>query len=148
MSNPEYDPAVSVEGTARTWHPGLIITAVVALALMAIGGYGAIQQHSAMIRKISDLQALLAASATPAEIRANRELAMELERRSIELRKRIDILTLYNKSLSDVGAQLKTQLGAQQVDTAGSEAESGPTDTKPTIKSADKSIPISLMKQK
>jgi hypothetical protein len=136
MSNPEYDPAVAVEGTARTWHPGLIITAVVALSLLTVGGYGAIKQHSVMIREIGGLQALLSASVTTAEIRANRELAMELERRSIALRKRIDILTLYNKSLIDVGAGLKTQLGVQQVDTAGSEAKPGPTDTKPTIKSA------------
>jgi hypothetical protein len=136
MSNPEYDPAGSVEGTARTWHPGLIITAVVALSLLTVGGYGAIQQHSVMVREIGGLQALLYASATTAEIRANRELAMELERRSIALRKRIDILTLYNKSLIDVGAGLKTQLGVQQVDTAGSEAKPGTTDTKPTIKTA------------
>jgi cell division protein FtsN len=109
----EEDPGQD-DGDPRNWPLGLIIVAVVALLLLAAGGYGVMQQRTATQEEIRQLQASLATAASPAEVSASREAVRDMEARNTELTTAVDALTLENRRLADTVAGLESQLEAQQ----------------------------------
>ena len=108
------DPEDPLESGAHSWPLGLVIVGVVALVLLAAGGYGVIQQRSATQEEIRQLQATLATAASPADVAASREALREMEVRNKNLESTTDRLTLENRRLSDTVAGLEKQLTAQQ----------------------------------
>lgn len=97
------------------WPLGLIAMALVALLLLAAGGYGVIQERSAMQEQISQLNARLATASDSKELvhslseMRNRETASEEQTQTIEA------LTVENRRLSDLVAGLESQLEAQNL---------------------------------
>lgn len=103
------------EETAQpTWPLGMIMVAIFALVLLAAGGYGVMEQRSAMQEEIRQLQAALATSASPGEVASSREAVAATEQRNVELQQQVDSLTLTNRQLKDTAAGLEAQLQAQQ----------------------------------
>ena len=98
----------------QKWPLGLIVVAIVALLLLAAGGYGVIQQRSATQEEIRQLQATLATAASPADVTASRNAMREVQQRNTELLAAVDALTLENRHLADTVAGLESQLEAQQ----------------------------------
>ncbi len=96
------------------WPLGMIAVAALALVLLAAGGYGVMEQRSAMQEEIRQLQASLATSASPEEVAASREAVSATEQRNAELQQQVDNLTLENRQLKDTVAGLEGQLSAQQ----------------------------------
>ncbi|MEE4144839.1 MAG: SPOR domain-containing protein [Halieaceae bacterium] len=102
------------EDRAQGWPLGLVIVGIIALVLLAAGGYGVIQQRSATQDEIRQLQAALATAASPAEVVASRDALREMEQRFTRSEATIDALTLENRRLTDTVAGLEKQLAAQQ----------------------------------
>ena len=121
----------------QKWPLGLIVVAIVALLLLAAGGYGVIQQRSATQEEIRQLQATLATAASPADVTASRNAMRETQERNTELLAAVDALTLQNRHLADTVAGLESQLEAQQVAVAKqAAAPKKPAPVKPTAQSA------------
>ena len=97
-----------------TWPLGMIAVAVLALVLLAAGGYGVMEQRTAMQEEIRQLRASLATSADPEEVAASREAVAATEQRNAELQAQVDSLALENRQLRDTVAGLEAQLTAQQ----------------------------------
>lgn len=93
---------------------GLIVVAVVALILLAAGGYGVMQQRSAMQTQIEDLQARLANTANPEEVSAARRALDDMREENTEMRTLMTSLREENQRLSDTLAGLEQQLDAQR----------------------------------
>jgi len=104
---------------------GLIAVAIVALLLLAAGGYGVIQQRSATQVEIRALQAALATAANPAEVTAGRDALRDVQARNAELTAAVETLSLENRRLTDTVAGLESQLEVQQL------AATRETDTPP-----------------
>ena len=102
------------DGDMRSLPLGLIIVAIVALLLLAAGGYGVMQQRTATQEEIRELRASLAIAASPAQVSAGREALRDMETRNSELATTVDALTLENRRLADTVAGLEAQLAAQQ----------------------------------
>jgi cell division septation protein DedD len=100
------------EGDVQKWPLGLIVVAIVALALLAAGGYGVIQQRSATQEELRQLQATLATAASPAQVNASRDALREVQQRNTELLAAVDALTLENRRLADTVAGLEAQQAA------------------------------------
>ncbi|MEH6635363.1 MAG: SPOR domain-containing protein [Halioglobus sp.] len=127
------------ENELQKWPLGLIIVAVVALLLLAAGGYGVIQQRSATQEEIRYLQAELATAGDPAELTTSRLALQDAQERNTELLAAIESLTLENRRLSDTAAGLESQLQAQQAAAAkkaAAQVAPKPTIAKPTAKAA------------
>jgi cell division septation protein DedD len=107
----------------RNWPLGLIIVAIVALLLLAAGGYGVVQQRTATQEEIRELRASLATAASPVEVSASREAVRDMEARNTELATAVDALTLENRRLADTVAGLESQLEAQQAAAAKKAAQ-------------------------
>ncbi|MFV8818878.1 SPOR domain-containing protein [Haliea sp. E17] len=93
---------------------GLIIVAIVALALLAFGGYGTIEQRATLREEVRQLQAQLATSAPPAEVSASRAAAEEAAGRNRELAEEVEQLSQENRSLQAIVNGLEAQLQTQQ----------------------------------
>lgn len=102
----------------QAWPLGLIAVAVIALLLLVAGGYGVIQQRSAMELEIQELQAALAQAASPEDVAASRSAVTKMRERYEELRITLNSLNLENRRLRDTVAGLESQLEAQQEVTA------------------------------
>ena len=102
------------DGDMRSLPLGLIIVAIVALLLLAAGGYGVMQQRTATQEEIRQLRASLATAASPAEVSAGREALRDMETRNSELATTVEALTLENRRLADTVTGLESQLAAQQ----------------------------------
>lgn len=109
----DYPDEAAEQEEAQSWPLGLIIVGIVALVLLAAGGYGVIQQRSATQEEIRQLQATLATAASPADVAASREALREIEQRNESLEATIDRLSLENRRLTDTVAGLEKQLAAQ-----------------------------------
>lgn len=109
-------PDEAVEDTGM-WPLSLIAVAVVAVLLLAAGGYGVLQQRSAMQEEIRQLQADLATAVAPAEAAASREAARDLEQRNGELQARFDALILENRRLEETVSGLEARLEERPVET-------------------------------
>lgn len=113
------EPEPRASPRAHGWSPGLLIVGVVALALLAAGGYGVMKQRQADQQEIIRLQAALATAASPAEVADSREALREMEQQTEKHLATIEVLTLYNKRLTDTVAGLEQQLAAQQATAPG-----------------------------
>ena len=113
---------------------GLIVVAIVALLLLAAGGYGVMQQRSAKQAEIRELQAALAIAANPTEVTASRDALRDAEARNVELVAAVETLTLQNRQLTDTVAGLESQLEVQQL------AAAGETDTPPAAQPAEPAV--------
>lgn len=96
-----------------TWPLAMIAVAALALVLLAAGGYGVMEQRSAMQEEIRQLQASLATSASPEEVAASRQAVTDIEQRNTELQGQVDSLSLENRQLRDTVTGLESQLTAQ-----------------------------------
>lgn len=96
------------------WPLALLAVAAVALILLAAGGYGVMQQRSAMQAEITELQARLAETASPEEVVAVRRALEDMRTENAEMRSLITSLQEENQRLADTLAGLEKQLEAQQ----------------------------------
>ncbi|TGD72768.1 SPOR domain-containing protein [Mangrovimicrobium sediminis] len=93
---------------------GMIVVAVIALLLLAVGGYGVIKQRAEMKEEIRLLQGRLATAAPPSEVTASRAAAEAAEEENRELLADIEQLGRENRNLQAIVAGLESQLAAQQ----------------------------------
>ncbi|MEM6580747.1 MAG: SPOR domain-containing protein [Pseudomonadota bacterium] len=117
--NDDYDASFNgseqnVEAETQSWPLGMIIVGVVALALLAAGGYGVIQQRAETQEEIRQLRATLATAANPAEVESSRQELADAESQNEKLRATVQRLSDENRRLGDTIASLENQL-AQQV---------------------------------
>jgi cell division septation protein DedD len=117
----------AVEDTGM-WPLSLIAVAVVAVLLLAAGGYGVLQQRAAMQEEIRQLQADLATAVTPAEAAASREASRDLEQRNDELQARLEALTIENRRLEGAVSGLEARLEER---TAEAQKPAAPAATAP-----------------
>jgi cell division septation protein DedD len=109
------DPAQQQDqGFFESWPIGLIAVAVVALLLLAGGGYGVMQQRAEMREEVRELRAQLATAARPEQVTNSRDAQRELTEQNTRLQQQLDSLTLENRQLTDTVAGLEKQLDAQR----------------------------------
>jgi cell division septation protein DedD len=128
-SNPEPDPEqddtpewqhetayyeTKSEESGGHWPVGLIVVAVFALLLLGAGGYGVMQQRTAMQEEIRTLQAAMATSASPDEISASNQAQGALAERNRHLEEAIADLEMEVSSLRDTSRGLEAQLSLAQ----------------------------------
>jgi cell division septation protein DedD len=102
------------ESRAQGWPLSLIAVAVVALVLLAAGGYGVMQQRAAMEDELRQLRAELATASSPSGDSAARAALEELQMAYDTLATEAEGLRLENRTLTDTAAGLQAQLGKQQ----------------------------------
>jgi cell division septation protein DedD len=124
----------------QNWPPALIIVGVLALILLAAGGYGVIQQRSATQEEIRRLESELATTVNPAEVAASRDALRSAEAHNAELQASFETLTLENRRLTDTVTGLEAQLQAQQAALA-KPATPQPATPKPKPKPVAKKAP-------
>ena len=98
----------------QRWSIARVVVGLVTLVMLAVVGYGVIQQRATAEHEIRRLQALLATAASPAEVAATRETLREMEQQNEEYLAENEVLTLYNKRLADEVVKLEQQLAGQQ----------------------------------
>ena len=94
---------------------GLFAAAGVALLLLAAGGYGVIQQRTAMQEEIRQLQATLSTSTSNTEVTASRQAQRSLEVRNRDIVVQLEYLRAENQRLRD---ELSAQTPPPQPKTA------------------------------
>jgi cell division septation protein DedD len=114
------------EEQAAAWPLGLIAVAILAVVLLAAGGYGVMQQRSATQEEIRELRAQLATAVAPEEVSASRDAQRQLKQRNVEMSMELESLRLENQRLRDTVKGLESQLDAQQ------KVLARPKPTKPT----------------
>jgi cell division septation protein DedD len=103
------------QARSQTWPLGLIAVAVIALILLAAGGYGVMQQRTATENELRELRAALATTGNPRDASASRD-ALEAKQAAFEkLATETEALRLENRALSDTVAGLQAQLGELRV---------------------------------
>jgi cell division septation protein DedD len=108
------------------WPVGLVAVGLVAVILLAAGGYGVLQQRAATEEEIRQLRAQLATASQPAAAPVDNTALAEARKRNVELSVAMESLSLENRRLQDTVAGLEAQLEAQQ------EALARPASGKPT----------------
>ncbi|MFV0276469.1 MAG: SPOR domain-containing protein [Parahaliea sp.] len=93
---------------------GLIAVGLVALVLLAMGGFGVLKERAALREQIRDLRAQLAQAVQPEQLSRERSTHRELEERNEDLGRHVEALTLENHRLVDTVAGLELQLDAQR----------------------------------
>ena len=122
------DEATAAPGPGAAAHerwlsllPALAVA--IALALLAAGGYGVVQQRTALQAKITDLQARLAVLPSAREADALRRQQRELRTANEVLSAELRALDARNAALEQQLARLEAELGAARRDAqAGGEA--------------------------
>lgn len=99
---------------AQGWPLSLIAVALVALVLLAAGGYGVMQQRAATEDELRQLRAELATASSPSGDSAARAALEELQLAYDTLATEAEALRLENRTLVDTAAGLQAQLGKQQ----------------------------------
>lgn len=109
----DYDGEYADE--SAKWPMGLVAVGLLAVVLLAAGGYGVLQQRAATEQQIRQLRAELAIAATPpAQVEVDNSAVTEARKRNIELSMAMESLKLENRRLVDTVAGLEAQLDAQQ----------------------------------
>jgi cell division septation protein DedD len=121
------------------WPLGPIIVAAIALVLLGAGGWGVMQQRTALQDEIRSLQATVATSISPEEASANREALQLLTARNTDLENAIASLQLEIRSLQDTNRGLENQLNV--IETAAKEQAAAKPTPKPAPKPAPKPKP-------
>ncbi|MEM8563654.1 MAG: SPOR domain-containing protein [Pseudomonadota bacterium] len=134
----DFDSQVQEEASAQKSLPmGLIGVGVIALALLAAGGYGVVQERADSAEEIRQLRATLATTANPAEVEASRQAVAEAEAQNEKLRATVQRLSDENRRLGDTIASLENQLDQQvsalypQASSAESEEPSSASESPP-----------------
>ena len=102
------------DAPGQTWPLSLIAVAIVALVLLAAGGYGVMQQRAATENELRELPAALATKENPTGPSANRDALAELQQAFDTLAAEAEALRLETRTLSDTVTGLEAQLGNQQ----------------------------------
>lgn len=95
------------------WPVGLIAVVVVALMLLAAGGYGIIQQRAATQEELRELRARLANAISTEQAADDREALRVLREENSQLLGQLESLRRDNGRLADTVAGLESQLQAQ-----------------------------------
>ena len=103
------------DDSGQNWPFGLIAVAIVAVVLLAAGGYGVMQQRAAAEAELRELRAALSTASSPTDVSADRETLAELQTAYDALAKELENLRLENRTLADTVTGLEGQLGGQQV---------------------------------
>jgi cell division septation protein DedD len=111
-SEDDYDNDYAEESSS--WPLGMVAVGLVAIILLAAGGYGVLQQRAATAEEIRQLRAQLATATRPAEVKVDNAALSEARKENIELSMAMDSLKLENQRLTDTVAGLEAQLDAQQ----------------------------------
>lgn len=98
----------------QRWPVGLIVIAIVAVLLLAAGGFGVMQERSATQEELRQLRATLATTASREAVSASQESLQEAQPSYDQLAADMEALSLENRRLADTVAGLEAQLGAQQ----------------------------------
>jgi cell division septation protein DedD len=110
------DPAATTASNPARWPMALAGLAVVAISLMAIGGYGVIDERAGLRLELEQLQGAMANAIGPEEAANLRQQAGRLAARNLELTAQMNTLQLENQGLADtitgLESQLETQLAA------------------------------------
>jgi cell division protein FtsN len=118
------------EEGGQNWPFSMIAVAILAVVLLAAGGYGVMQQRAATQDELRQLRAALATAASPADVSASRESLQELQLSYDKLAGEAEALTLENRRLADTVAGLEAQLGGQQTLPTKTPSVASATDTK------------------
>ncbi|MEZ5503024.1 MAG: SPOR domain-containing protein [Halioglobus sp.] len=100
--------------SGQTWPLGLIAVAIVAVALLAAGGYGVMQQRAATEEELRHLRAELASASSNKDGGATRAALEELKQSYDKLAANAEALALENRRLADTVAGLEAQQETQQ----------------------------------
>ncbi|EAQ97628.1 SPOR domain-containing protein [Congregibacter litoralis] len=111
VARPPVTAASMEEG--RTFPLGMIAVVVVALLLLAVGGFGVMQQRSDMQAEIRDLQAKLATTVSPEEAEMERERQRQVQLQNESLSTELEALTAENDALAERLAELEALEAAQ-----------------------------------
>ena len=82
-----------------SWPLSLIAVGIVALLLLAAGGYGVLQQRTAMQEEIRQLRATLATTTSNTELSASRQAQRRLVSHNEELSSQLELLKSENQKL-------------------------------------------------
>jgi len=111
-----YDDDSPDENYVEPWPLGPIAVAIIALLLLAAGGYGVIQQRTAMQEEIRQLQAVLSTTSSNSEIATSRQALRALQLENEALQAQVDNLQLENQGLKESLVSLTPE--AESVETA------------------------------
>lgn len=125
-----YENDIPEEDYANPWPLGLIAVAVIALLLLAAGGYGILKQRTEMHEEIRQLQAALATTSSKTEVSASRQAQRVLESQNTDLQNQLGKLQQENQSLKENLALLRAEAKSQPTASVGE--KSGSAKIKPT----------------
>ncbi len=108
----EYEEEYAEE--TSKWPVALLAVGLVAIILLAAGGYGVLQQRAATEEEIRQLRAELATATRPVETPVDNSALAEARQRNIEMSMAMDSLKMENSRLVDTVTGLEKQLEAQQ----------------------------------
>jgi len=84
-----------------SWPLGLIAVGIIALLLLAAGGYGVLQQRTEMQEEIRQLRATLSTTSSNTELAASRQAQRSIASHNTELQAQLERLQLENQALRE-----------------------------------------------
>jgi cell division septation protein DedD len=110
------------EDSASRFPIAMIAVVLLALVLLAIGGYGVVEQRKSMEAEIRELQARLATAMTPEESEAAREAQRQLTEQSDALNAEVQALEAENAELAARIAAMEREVAEKEDAAAEAEA--------------------------
>ncbi|TXS93767.1 hypothetical protein FV139_09005 [Parahaliea maris] len=130
----DYEEDEEERGFPGNWPLGLIGAGVVALVLLAVGGFGVLQERASLREEIRDLRSQLAVTVDPEQLSQERSTQRELVERNEALSASLETLRLENRQLTDTVAGLERQLEAQRAAAEQAAQNSSPKPSTPAPK--------------